>query len=62
MARMAVMEMTFYTRQQTADILQVNVRTVDKLVKDDKLKITKVGGSTRFLGKDILNIGGWKIG
>lgn len=44
-----------YTRKELAEHLKVNVRTVDKLLKSDKIKSFKVGKSLRIRGEEILN-------
>lgn len=36
------------TRQTTALKLQVNIRTVDKLIKSGKLKVFKIGNLVRI--------------
>jgi excisionase family DNA binding protein len=42
-----------YTAADTASILQVSVRTVQRLIRDRKLRSHKVGRVYRILGKDI---------
>jgi excisionase family DNA binding protein len=42
-----------YTTTDTAVLLQVSVRTVQRLIRDRKLRSHKVGRVYRILGKDI---------
>ena len=41
------------TREQVAEFLQVNVRTVDRLIKSGKLKAFKVGQQVRIEQADL---------
>jgi excisionase family DNA binding protein len=42
-----------YTTADTATLMKVSVRTVQRLIRDRKLKSHKVGRVYRILGKDI---------
>jgi excisionase family DNA binding protein len=42
-----------YTTADTAALMQVSVRTVQRLIRDRKLKSHKVGRVYRILGRDI---------
>jgi excisionase family DNA binding protein len=42
-----------YTTADTAQLMKVSVRTVQRLIRDRKLKSRKVGRVYRILGKDI---------
>jgi excisionase family DNA binding protein len=42
-----------YTTADTATLMQVSIRTVQRLIRDRKLRSQKVGRVYRILGKDI---------
>lgn len=42
-----------YTVEQVADILQVSTKTVRKLIKERKLKATRVGAQIRIRKEDV---------
>jgi excisionase family DNA binding protein len=42
-----------YTTADTATLMKVSVRTVQRLIKDRKLKSHRIGRVHRILGKDI---------
>lgn len=42
-----------YTTADAAQLMKVSVRTVQRLIRDRKLKSRKVGRVYRILGKDI---------
>jgi excisionase family DNA binding protein len=42
-----------YTTTDTATLMKVSVRTVQRLIRDRKLKSHKIGRVYRILGKDI---------
>jgi excisionase family DNA binding protein len=44
---------SIYTTADTATLMQVSVRTVQRLIRDRKLRSHKVGRVYRILGKDI---------
>jgi excisionase family DNA binding protein len=42
-----------YTTADTATLMKISIRTVQRLIRDRKLKSHKVGRVYRILGKDI---------
>jgi excisionase family DNA binding protein len=44
---------TVYTTEETATVLKVSVRTVQRLIRNKNLVGRKVGSAYRILGKDI---------
>jgi excisionase family DNA binding protein len=42
-----------YTTEDTATLMQVSVRTVQRLIRSRKLRSRKIGRIYRILGKDI---------
>ena len=57
MKKITIIENTYYTRDEVAEILQVNIRTIDTLIKKGVIKAVKIGASIRFLGKTLLELG-----
>lgn len=45
--------MKYYTTQQVADILQLDVRTIRRNVNEGKIKAYKVGKSWRITEEDL---------
>lgn len=46
-------ETTFYTPQEVADMLKVNVRTVYNLIKANKITVYKIGKQIRISASEI---------
>jgi len=53
---MAIEENEVYTTKEVANLLKVSLPTVKRMLKDGRLKSTRIGRQHRFLGKDILDI------
>ncbi len=46
-------DLKLYSRKEVADMLSISVRTLDRLVKDQKLPCVFVGKNVRFDASDI---------
>ena len=54
--RMKIEENEIYTTKEVAEILKISMPTIKRMLKDGRLKSTRIGRQHRFLGKEILNI------
>jgi len=51
---MQIEETEVYTTKQVAEILKVSLPTIKRMLKDGRLKSTRIGRQHRFLGREIL--------
>lgn len=45
-----------YTTKEVAELLKVSLPTIKRMLKDKRLKSTRIGKQHRFLGKDLLDM------
>ena len=53
---MKIEENEIYTTKEVAEILKISMPTIKRMLKDGRLKSTRIGRQHRFLGNDILDI------
>ena len=53
---MKIEENEVYTTKEVAELLKVSLPTVKRMLKDKRLKSTRVGKQHRFLGRDLLDM------
>ncbi len=53
---MKIEENEVYTTKEVAQILKISLPTVKRMLKDGRLKSTRIGRQHRFLGRELLDI------
>lgn len=53
---MKIEENEVYTTKEVAELLKISLPTVKRMLKDGRLKSTRIGRQHRFLGRELLDI------